>query len=278
MARQRLSLPEAAEELGVHYMTAYRYVRTGRLPAKRVGGAWQIDRADLKLVRPSGPGVSRRPSTGPAPSVPRLEARLIAGDEAGTWTLLEAALASEATPEDLLLELIAPALRAIGTRWERGELSVADEHRASAVATRLISRLGARFARRGVKRGMVILAAAPGELHALPVAIAANLLRWRGFDVVELGADTPAEALAQAVAGEPDLVAVGIACTSSDSSRSVRRAIASVHRASPGVPVLLGGAAIADQDHARELGADVFTGNRADEVVRAVETIGTAKR
>jgi len=277
MARKPLTLPEAAEALGVHYMTVYRYMRTGRLPAKRVGGAWQIDRADLRLVRRPGPGVRRRPPTGPAPSGPRLRARLVAGDEAGAWTLLEAALASDATPEDLLLELIAPTLSDIGTRWERGELSVADEHRASAVAIRLISRLGARFARRGVKRGTVILAAAPGELHALPVAIAANLLRWRGFDVAELGANTPAEALAGAVAGEPDLVAVGIAWTSRDGSRSVRRAIALVHRTSPGVPVLLGGAAIADQDHARTLGADVFTGGRADEVVRAIETIVAEK-
>ena len=37
MARQSLTLPEVAEKLGVHYMTAYRYVRTGRLPAKRSG-------------------------------------------------------------------------------------------------------------------------------------------------------------------------------------------------------------------------------------------------
>ncbi|HTY97025.1 MAG TPA: B12-binding domain-containing protein [Solirubrobacteraceae bacterium] len=278
MARQRLTLPEAAEELGVHYMTAYRYVRTGRLPAKRVGGAWEIDPQDLRLVRPSGPGVRRRPPNGPAPSGPGLQARLVAGDEAGAWTLLEAALASKMTAADLLLELIAPTLRAIGTRWERGELSVADEHRASAVATRLISRLGARFARRGVKRGTVVLAAAPGELHALPIAIAANLLRWQGFDVVELGADTPAEALAEAAAGEPELVAVGIACTYGDGGRSIRRAVALVHGACPGIPVLLGGAAIADQEHARKLGADLFTGAQADEVVRAVETIVAAKR
>lgn len=278
MAHQVLTLPEAAEELGVHYMTVYRYVRTGRLPAKRVGGAWQIDAADLRLVRQAGPGGRRRPPTGQAPSGRLLQSRLVAGDEAGAWTLLEAALVSDMRPDDVLLELIAPALCAIGMRWERGELSVADEHRASAVASRLISRLGARFARRGVKRGTVVLAAAPGELHALPVAIAANLLRWRGFDVVELGADTPAEALAEAAAGEPDLLAVGLVCTSNFTRRSVRRATVLVHRASPGVPVLLGGAAISDRDHAHQLGADVFTGGRADEVVRAVETIVAEKR
>jgi excisionase family DNA binding protein len=277
LAHPPMTLAQAAEALGVHYMTVYRYVRTGRLPATRVGGAWQVDPADLKLVRRPAPGGRRRPPTGPAPSGPRLQARLVAGDEAGAWSMLEEALASDMTPDALLLDLMGPTLRSIGNRWQQGELSVADEHRASVVATRLISRLGARFARRGVKRGTVILAAAPGELHALPVAIAANLLRWQGFSVVELGADTPAEALAEAVAGESDPVAAGLACTTTDASRSVRRAIALMHSASPGVPILLGGAAIVDEDHARKLGADVFTGRRADEVVRAVEAIVAGK-
>ena len=31
-----ISLQEAADQLGVHYMTVYRYVRHGRLPARKV--------------------------------------------------------------------------------------------------------------------------------------------------------------------------------------------------------------------------------------------------
>jgi methanogenic corrinoid protein MtbC1 len=181
------------------------------------------------------------------------------------------------TPEDVLLELVAPTLRSIGARWDRGQLSIADEHRASAVAARLISRLGARFARRGVKRGTVVLAAPSGELHGAPVAIAANLLRWRGFEVVELGPDTPAEALAETVASELGLLAVGIACTIDGSRRPAQRAIAMVRRSSPDLPILLGGAAISDAEDARKLGADVFTGRRADEVVRAVESLASQK-
>jgi excisionase family DNA binding protein len=38
-----LGLREAADRLGVHYMTAYRYVRTGRLPATRIGAQWWVD-------------------------------------------------------------------------------------------------------------------------------------------------------------------------------------------------------------------------------------------
>ena len=38
-----ITLQEAADRLGVHYMTAYRYVRTGRMPATRArarSGGW----------------------------------------------------------------------------------------------------------------------------------------------------------------------------------------------------------------------------------------------
>ena len=199
-----VTLAEAAQELGVHYMTVYRYVRTGKLPARQVGGEWQIDRADLAMSQtgppaPAGPGRSAA-RTGPKPWRGRLEARLIAGDEAGAWALVEAALASGMKPEESLLDLVGPAMRSVGDHWENGEWSIADEHRATAVAARLVARLGSRFARRGVKRGTVVLAAPAGELHGLPVSIGANLLRWNGFNVVELGADTPPDALAEAVA------------------------------------------------------------------------------
>jgi excisionase family DNA binding protein len=274
MPRKPLTLPQVADKLGLHYMTVYRYVRTGRLPAKRVRGAWQVDPADLAHVERSRQGTR---ATGKAPSRARLEARLVASDEAGAWDVLEEALASGMEPDQVLLELVGPALRSIGTLWEQGRLSVADEHRASSVAARLISRLGARFARRGHRRGTVILAAAPGDLHGFPVSIAANLLRWRGFDVVELGADTPSDALAETAVGEPDLVAVGIACTAGGSPQAARRAIAALRKSVPNVPVLIGGAAVADAAHARRLGADVFTGRLADEVVRSVEAIVASK-
>ena len=42
MPKQPLTLLQVADKLGVHYMTVYRYVRTGRLPATRVGGIWQV--------------------------------------------------------------------------------------------------------------------------------------------------------------------------------------------------------------------------------------------
>jgi excisionase family DNA binding protein len=273
MARRPLSLPEVAEKLGVHYMTAYRYVRTGRLPARRVAGVWQIDPVDVENMRRDSRSPRQHRPTGIVPARSHLEARLIASDEAGAWEVLEAALGSGMEPEDVLLEIVSPTLRSIGTLWEKGELTVADEHRASSVATRLISRVGARFGRRGHKRGTVILAAPPGELHGGPVAIAANLVRWRGFAAIELGANTPADALAETAASEPDLVAVGLACTTKGSPQAARKAIAAVRLLVPDVPILLGGAAVSDEAHAIRLGADVFTGTSGAQLIQALEAI-----
>ncbi len=42
-----LTLEEAAEILGVEYKTAYRLVRSGRIPAGRVGRLYRLNRTDL---------------------------------------------------------------------------------------------------------------------------------------------------------------------------------------------------------------------------------------
>jgi excisionase family DNA binding protein len=281
MPGETLSLAEAAQLLGVHYMTVYRYVRTGLLPAQREGSTWRVARSDLTAL-------SSAPPVRPAPRVrrgrrPSLEGRLLVGDEAGAWAVAEAALASGTSPESLLVDLLAPTLKSIGDRWESGELTVADEHRASGVAFRLVGRLGARFNRRGVKRGTVVLAAPAGELHGLPVAIGANVLRWHGYEVVELGADTPAAALAAAVASEssargPALLAVAVACTTGASVAAAREAVAALREEGCRVPVVMGGAALADGQEARRAGADIYSGRRADELLAAVDELTRGPR
>ncbi len=254
-----LSLHEAADRLGVHYMTAYRYVRTGRLPATQVGAQWWVDPQDLEGMRGvatvSGrPRAQTRRSTRVA-AARRLEGRLVAGDEPGAWAIVEGRLGSGTDPDDVLLEELGLAMRSIGDGWEAGDYTVDDEHRASGVATRVVARLGARFTKRGPKAGSVILGTPPHELHGLPTAIAANVLRGRGYDVVDLGADVPADAFGAAVTKTARPLAVAIAVTAGDHDRSVRAIVRSVEKVSPGLPVLVGGAGIAGEQHAARLGA-----------------------
>jgi methanogenic corrinoid protein MtbC1 len=105
------------------------------------------------------------------------------------------------------------------------------------------------------------------------VSIAANLLHWRGFEVVELGADIPGETVGEVCARSPDLLAVAIGCTMPDQARAVRRTVAVLRRSVPVTPVLVGGAGVADAEDARRLGADRFSGHTGDELVVAVEDL-----
>lgn len=46
-----LNLKQVARALDVHHMTAYRYVRHGRLRARRDGTMWLVDEVDLEEFR-----------------------------------------------------------------------------------------------------------------------------------------------------------------------------------------------------------------------------------
>jgi methanogenic corrinoid protein MtbC1 len=198
---------------------------------------------------------------------------MLAGDAPGAWWLVESRLSGGLDPAGVLIEMVVPALHSIGDRWTKGDVSTAEEHRATVVAQRIVGHLGLQFGRRGKDRGTVALAAPAGDLHTLPVAIVADLLRWRGFDVLELGGNTPAETLGEAVAREHRLMAVGIVSTVSDLDDEVEESIRSVRAATPGIPIFVGGGAIHSHAQACDLGADMWTGTGTNAAVETVEHI-----
>ncbi len=272
-----MTLQEAADRLGVHYMTAYRYIRTGRLEAEKSGRTWLVDRQAVeRLARgePSpGGGRGPRPGVDRASTAELLARRLTADDEAGAWSVLQDALAWGRSPEEVLFDIVAPAMARIGDGWRGGALDVADEHVASAIVLRVLGRLGPQFHRRGPRRGAVILGAPPGDLHGLPIALVADPLRGRGFQVVDLGPSTPAASFGHAVGHAVRPVAVAIGATVRRNDDAIRAAVRAVRRAAD-VPVILGGAAIGSAAKAERLGADHYspTGRAVLDLVESLRT------
>jgi excisionase family DNA binding protein len=267
-----ISLIEAAERLGVHYMTAYRYVRTGRLAAQKVGGQWRVEGDDLTAFLAAPTGTTPRGELLPG----LIEERLLAGDENGTYQLLENAMASGAGPEEAYLELIAPAMTEIGARWARGEVSVADEHVASSTALRVIARLGPRALSRGRTKGTVLLATVANDYHYLPTAILRDLLRFRGFDVQDLGANTPAQSIVDRSKTVSDLLAIGISATLPGQDELIRETISLLSK-EVAVPVVVGGSAFADDDHILSLG-DCLPSASAHQALKIFDAIHADRR
>jgi len=266
-----ITLIDVADRLGVHYMTAYRYVRTGRLPAVKDSGQWRVFENDLAAFE-------ARPAKAPPRKdlLPTLiEERLIAGDENGTYQLLENALASGADAEEVYLDLMSPAMVGVGRRWHEGDISIADEHVATSTALRVIARLGPRVSSRGRMKGTILLATISDDYHYLPTAMLRDLLRFRGFDVQDLGANTPPESIFDRASGLADLLAVGVSATSSGHDHVMRETLSKL--AGLHVPIVVGGAAFSGLDHITSLGPCIPS-NSARDALSIFETIHAEAR
>ncbi len=253
-----LTLQQVASKLGVHYMTAYKYIRTGRLSATKVGSIWNVDPDDLDRFLSGAPDGSQ--SSTPERSR-RLHERLLAGDELGSWAIVEDGLASGLTAEQVHLELLGPALTQVGDRWVAGEIDVADEHLASTTTVRVLGRMAPLVTARGRSKGTVVLAGAAGDQHALPTALLSDLLRIRRFAVVDLGANTPSASLVKMTQRHDDLVAVGICASSDQGSQNVAQIITDLRATGATMPIFVGGSALraehaVEADHITTSGLD----------------------
>jgi excisionase family DNA binding protein len=265
-------LHEAAERLGVHYMTAYRYVRQGQLPALRTSAGWRVALKDLdqfsrREETANGDSKSTR-SRRQAPWSSRLEARLIAGDVEGAWGVIESSMAAGSTVDRVYTEYIAGAMESIGARWAAGELEVADEHRATVVVQRLLGRLGPQLNRRGRSRGTVVVGSPFGEQHSIPSAVLADLVRADGWSVIDLGADCPASSFIQVVK-ESDAVAVLLSISHEDSMPAAVAVTAELGKVLPQVLVVTGGRAVMGATEVG-VGDGVVLGRDIDQVLDMV--------
>ena len=192
-SEETIGLQAAADELGVHYQTAYQWVRRGDLPARQVGRQYIISVADLAAFRtareaPTAP-VSRTPRKGFATALPRFFAALLEGDEATARRITADYAETGTSITDIIEGLFAPSLRDIGEGWHAGTVTVATEHRASAIVERLLAVNMPR--KRGRPRGRAAVTTPTGEQHGLSATMAAAALKEAGWKVHHLGPDLP---------------------------------------------------------------------------------------
>jgi MerR family transcriptional regulator, light-induced transcriptional regulator len=174
-------------------------------------------------------------------------------------------LLSELALATVLRDVVVPYLRELGERWDRGEVTIAQEHFASNVIRGRLAGLARSW---GNGRGPLVVAACPpGELHDLPLMIFAIILNRSGWRVDYFGASTPVEELVT-VANQvhPDLIV--LAATTADRFTGILPALTPLADIAP---LALAGAG-ATQRMADELGARLLTGDpvtAAENEVRA---------
>ena len=125
----------------------------------------------------------------------RIYEAVLEGDEAAIGGLVNAALDAGEAPLDLIEQVLNPALRELGERFDQGDvflpqLILSAEAMEAAVQV-LQPHLEARNERIQAP-GRVVMATVQGDIHDIGKNIVCAVLRANGFEVLDLGRDVPA--------------------------------------------------------------------------------------
>jgi len=134
----------------------------------------------------------------------RLRTALFAMAEPRSQAVLDEVLAVVPL-EVAIARVLLPVLREIGEGWQDGQVSVAQEHFATAILRGRLAGLARGWGERSGPRAL--LACPPDERHDLGLLMFGLLLARRGWSISYLGADTPISAVsATAEAQRVDVV------------------------------------------------------------------------
>jgi methanogenic corrinoid protein MtbC1 len=189
---------------------------------------------------------------------PAFGAALAAHDARAARAAVEAALAAGLPILDLYVDVLTPVLHEVGHRWAVEDRGVTEEHFTTAVVQSLLPALAASGRRKPTDGRLAVVACTPGELHGIASQMVADLLERDGWEVLALGASTPAADLAALVAREcPDLVA--LSTSTAGRLPGLAEVLGALGSVAPRPLVVTGGGLFTETGAAtaRELGADL---------------------
>lgn len=196
--------------------------------------------------------LSEQPSTGGDAAAQSLVARILAAVSKYRPAECDQVMAMAFAllpPFEVVRNVLAPALREVGERWHRGELSIAQERIASNCARRQLGALLHTF--NSVSRGpVVVFATLSGERHELGILMYAALAASLRLRAYYLGPDLPPEEAARC-ALKVSAAAVAISMVMGDAVESGLEQLQGLRRQLPStVEIWIGGQASNEIDTA----------------------------
>ena len=288
---KKLTSKETARVLGASEASVKRWADGGLLPSeKTAGGHRRFRPEDVALfqrgqksrrLNARGTNAVNASASSPARGGQTVKTkRAFESDENLAETLFGALVGGETEEVSALLvksylegmtlasifdHLLSGAMRKIGDLWQQGELTVAQEHLATRAALSALQTLDKVIAEPEANNLLVVCCGIEDDFHELPVRCAELILKHAGWEVLNLGANTPFYALTEMVSRlHPRLACVGSTILG-NLDRAVREyADLRAAAARVGAVIVLGGAGFADANLRRrlpaELHADSFQG------------------
>ncbi|MCM1111870.1 MAG: homocysteine S-methyltransferase family protein [Muribaculum sp.] len=216
-------------------------------------------------------------AAGGAPAQPHRDAlyhAVLKGNRNGSAKLTQTALDAGEKPDDLLNEVLLPAINQVGAYFDQGKYFLPQLIAGAEAMKNAIEVLEPLLLKRteGGELPVVVIATVEGDIHDIGKNLVALMLKNYGFRVIDLGKDVPAEQIVQA-AKEHHARIIALSALMTTTMQRMREVIACARRERLSVKIMVGGAVIT-QEYADEIGADGYSKDAADAVNLAKRLIG----
>lgn len=207
-------------------------------------------------------------------------AAIRSGDRRRAFQVIDAARDAGLDLAGIYLGVFQPALREIGCLWQNNEVTVAEEHLATAITQAAMARAYERaFTWQTDSSRTLIAACGDVERHEVGLRMLCDLLDIAGWRTTYLGSTVPVESLAAMVRRlRPDVVALSVAL--SPHLPRVRAMIDAIRNALGDARplIIVGGRPFLDDPSlAQRLGADLTAQNAVDAVRLLGERVTRAR-
>lgn len=169
------------------------------------------------------------------------------GEASRCEPFLARAAAEGLRPSEILVGVVQPALVRIGEQWERGEITVADEHRFTAFCTRAVELLPATPL---AGPPAVLLTAQEGNAHDLGIRILQRVAHEHGVPCEVIWPGIPGEELV-AICRARAIGLAGISVSMPDKAPAAIALYQRLREVAPDTRVVLGGQAFRRADAPR---------------------------
>ncbi|MCJ7596478.1 MAG: corrinoid protein [Desulfobacterales bacterium] len=171
---------------------------------------------------------------------------------------VQKALNSEIAAEDILNQVLIPAMDLVGERFGEGEIFIPQVLWSAKAMQAGMVLLKPRFtSTSGAARGKVVIGTAKGDIHDIGKNLVAIMLEGAGLQVIDLGVDVSPERFVDA-AVEQGAEVIAISALLTTTMQSMGEVVSLIRKRDlPSLKVIIGGAPV-DMTFCRKIGADAY--------------------
>jgi methanogenic corrinoid protein MtbC1 len=196
---------------------------------------------------------------------------LLNGERHLASRLILEAVDSGVEVKDIYLHVFQSSQREIGRLWQLNRVSVAQEHFCTAATQLIMAQLYPRIFRTEKNGRRMVATSIGGELHEIGIRIITDFFEMEGWDTYYLGANSPTNAILQALSDRrADVLAVS--ATMTFHIRAVEHLIAAVRAADNlrAVKILVGGYPFnVERELWKRVGADAYAADASEAIASA---------